>query len=424
MRVTELFIIVRRELLERVRAKSFLIGTLLFPLLTGALIILPTMVSGGGRTRSLVLVDEAPPGVGDRFIESISARADTGSDNRYRVIRASGSLAGLRADLNRRVLNEEIDGYVAFPPGVLETSEVIYRARSISSLSVMRDLRRAASGAVQAERLRRAGLEGAGIPSLIRPVEVQGARITKRGEEVGSALSTFFFAYVITFLIYFMTVMYGVNVMRSVLEEKTNRIAEVLVSSVRPSHLMAGKILGVGSAAVLQVLIWAAIVIVALKSGVLGTRFQVPPETLNALRVDPWVGISLFLFFILGFFLYASLFAALGASVTTDQEAQSMQTVVLLPLIVPLLFLGAITNDPLGASSTWLGLIPYTAPIAMPMRMASGPIPIVQVFAAMALLVLALVFTAWVAGKIYRVGILSTGKKPTLKELGRWLRAA
>jgi ABC-2 type transport system permease protein len=321
-------------------------------------------------------------------------------------------------------LNEEIDAYVALGPDVLEKSEIVYRARSISSLAVMKDLRLAASRAVQAERLKRAGLDGSQVASLIRPVEVNGARITRRGEEAGSALSTFFFAYIVTFLIYFMTVMYGVNVMRSVLEEKTNRIAEVLVSSVRPTQLMAGKILGVGSAAVLQVMIWAAIVVAGLKSGVLTQRFEIPQETLSALRIDPWVGLSLFAFFLLGFFLYASLFAALGASVTTDQEAQSLQTVVLIPLIVPLLYLAAITNDPLGQVSTWLGLIPFTAPIAMPMRMASGPIPVIQVIGSMALLVVALGMVAWLAGKIYRVGILSTGKKPTLKELGRWLRAA
>lgn len=422
--MTELLIIVRRELLERVRAKSFLIGTLLFPILMGGLIVLPALMGGSGRTRTLVLVDEAPPGVGDRFIQAITAPPRSDRDNRYRVDRVNGTLADLRVDLNGRIVNNEIDAYVAIGPDVLDTSEILYRARSISSLAVMRDLRLAASRAVQEERLKRAGLDGSRVSALIQPVDVNGARVTRRGEEAGSAISTFLVAYAVTFLIYFMTVFYGVNVMRSVLEEKTNRIAEVLVSSVRPTHLMAGKILGVGSAAVLQVAIWIAIAVVGLKSGVLTRKFDIGPETLGAFRVEPWVGLMLLAFFLLGFFLYASLFAALGASVTTEQEAQSLQTVVLMPLIIPLVFLGAITNDPLGTASTWMGLIPFTSPIAMPMRMASGPVPLAQIAGSMALLVAALVFTAWVAGKIYRIGILSTGKKPTLKELGRWLRAA
>jgi ABC-2 type transport system permease protein len=422
--MNELLIIVRRELLERVRAKSFLVGTVLFPMLMGGLIVLPNLMGGSGRTRSLVLVDEAPSGIGDRFIDAITTSSTSARDNRYRVERVSGTLAGVRADLNRRILNNEIDAYVAFGPDVLETSEIIYRARSISSLTVMRDLRLAASRAVQEERLKRAGLEASRVTSLIRQVDVDGARITRRGEEAGSAISTFLVAYTITFLIYFMTVFYGVNVMRSVLEEKTNRIAEVLVSSVRPTHLMAGKILGVGSAALLQVLIWITISVVGVKSGVLARRFDIGPEMLGAFRVEPWVGAMLLVFFLLGFFLYASLFAALGASVTSEQEAQSLQTIVLMPLIVPLVFLGVITNDPLGTASTWLGLVPFTSPIAMPMRIASGAVPIVQVIGSAVLLVAALVFTSWLAGKIYRIGILSTGKKPTLKELGRWLRAA
>ncbi len=422
--MSELMIIVRRELLERVRSRMFLIGTLLFPVLMGALIVLPALIGGGGGTRTIYLVDEAPPGVGDRFVDAISAPARSSRENSYAIKRVEGTLASVRADLNRRVLNQEIDAYVALPANVLETNEIIYRARSISSLNVMKDLRLAGSRAVQAERLKRAGLDGSLVAGLIRPVEVNGARVTKRGEEAGSADSTFFFAYIVTFLIYFMTVFYGVNVMRSVLEEKTNRIAEVLVSSVRPTHLMAGKILGVGLAAVLQVFIWAAIVVGGFKSGLLTKRFDIPPEVMNALHIEPWVGASLFIFFLLGFFLFASLFAALGASVTTDQEAQSMQIVVLFPLIIPLMFLAAITNDPLGRAATWLGMIPFTAPIAMPMRMASGPIPLVQVIGSMVLLAAALGATAWVAGKIYRIGILSTGKKPTLQELGRWLRAA
>ena len=422
--MTELMLIVKRELLERVRSRSFLIGTILFPILMGGIIVLPNLMGGSGRTRSFVLVDEAPAGVGDRFIDAMSTPPSSERDNRYRVERVNGTLASLRADLNNRVLNNDIDAYVALGPDVLETSELIYRARSISSLTVMRDLRIAASRAVQEERLKRAGLEGSRVTSLIRQVDVNGARVTRRGEEAGSAISTFLVAYAVTFLIYFMTVFYGVNVMRSVLEEKTNRIAEVLVSSMRPAHLMAGKILGVGSAALLQVLIWMSISVVGLKSGVLMRRFDIGPEVLSAFRVEPWVGALLVVFFLLGFFLYASLFAALGASVTTEQEAQSLQTIVLMPLIIPLVFLGVITNDPLGTASTWLGLVPFTSPIAMPMRMASGPIPIAQIVGSIILLGVAVAFVAWLAGKIYRIGILSTGKKPTLKELARWLRAA
>jgi ABC-2 type transport system permease protein len=362
--------------------------------------------------------------VGDVFVSTITAPPEDLKDNTYDVERVAGSLQSVRAVLNKRVEAKEIDGYVALPPDILDSNKVVYRARSIANMNVLRDLRQAASRAVQAERLRRAGLDGSQVASLIKPVTVQEARITQRGEEAGGALSTFFFAYIVAFLIYFMTVFYGTSVLRSVLEEKTNRIAEVMVSSVKPVHLMAGKIIGVGSAAVLQVLIWIALMVLATRSKLITDRLDVSPETLSALSVEPWVAVAFTLFFVLGFFLYSSLFAALGAAVTSDQEAQSLQMVVMLPLIVPLMFLLPITNEPLGAIATTLGLIPLTAPLAMPMRMAATEIPVVQILASILLLALGVALLAWLAGKIYRVGILSTGKKATLRELVQWLQAS
>ena len=145
---------------------------------------------------------------------------------------------------------------------------------------------------------------------------------------------------------------------------------------------------------------------------------------LQALNVTPGTGILLFLYFLLGFFLYASVFAMVGAAVTSEQEAQSVQFIALIPMIAPMLFLESILNAPLGRLSTVLGLIPFTSPITMPMRMASTPVPAVEIAASLGLLVLGIAGVAWIAGKVYRVGILSTGKKPTLKELARWVRSA
>jgi ABC-2 type transport system permease protein len=173
---------------------------------------------------------------------------------------------------------------------------------------------------------------------------------------------------------------------------------------------------------VTQVIIWMIILtLLATQSQRLGSRFVLPDSVMQALRVEPQTGVLLFLFFLLGFFLYASIFATVGASVTSEQEAQSVQFIALLPLISPLLFLESILNAPLGRTATTLGLIPFTAPIAMPMRMASSPVPPLEIAVSLVLLVCAVVVVAWVAGKIYRVGILSTGKRPTLGELGRWI---
>jgi ABC-2 type transport system permease protein len=421
-----MLLIIRREFRERVASKSFLIGTLIFPSIMVGLILLPRLVGSGGTERTLVVVNDGPPAVGDAFAATLGAPPASADENTYRVVPMPGPSSQVRESLNARVRAKDIDGYVVVPADVLDSGTIVFRARNVGSFAVMRELRTAGTRAVQSERLKIAGISASAVAALIAPVRVDEARITSRGEERGGALSTFLAAYVVAFLIYLMTTLYGVAVMRSVLEEKTSRIAEVLLSSIRSTHLIAGKIIGVGSAAVAQVLIWITIMtIYASQSRKLGDRFALPDTVMQVLQqVEPATGVLLFLFFLLGFFLYASVFATVGASVTGEQEAQSVQFLALLPLISPLLFLESILNAPLGPTATTLGLIPFTAPIAMPMRMASTPVPEMEIAVSLVLLVCGIAVVAWIAGKVYRVGILSTGKRPSLGELVRWVRAA
>jgi ABC-2 type transport system permease protein len=420
----EVMIIVRREFLERVRTRAFLIGTIAFPIFMVAIFVLPQL-SDGAVERDLVLVDEAPAPVGDRFVALLTALADSSSGNTYRIERASGRLVDLRDQLNARVLAEEIDGYVALPPGVIENERVLYRARNVGSGEVVRDLRNAASEAVQTERLRRAGLEQSNVNALFRRVEVDDASVTQTGDEGRGAEATFFYAYIVAFLIYFITVIYGQTVLRNVIEEKTNRIAEVMVSSVRASHLMLGKIVGVGSAALFQVGIWtAAVILVALRSDLIADRFGIPREAFSALTIPPIQAVLFILYFVLGFLLFAAVFAAAGAALTSEQESQSVQMPIMVPLFVPLIFSFRIAADPNSTMARVLGLFPLTAPITMPMRISAGGIPTWEIIASLALLVLGLVFVAWLAGKVFRVGILATGSRPSLRDLARWVREA
>lgn len=423
--MSEVLIVLRREFLERVRSRAFVIGTVLFPVFMGASIALPALIgAGGGGERTLALVNEAPPAVGDAFVAALTAPA--GADRyTYHVERVPGTAAAAREALNRRVLAEEIDGYVVLPPDLVERSQALYRARNISSLTMQRDVSRAASQAAQGARLEEAGLDGARVQALLRPVELQAARITEAGEEAGSAESTFGLAYITGFLVYMLVLLYGVNVMRSVLEEKTNRISEVIISSMKASHLMAGKILGVASVALLQIAIWMTVGAVAVaRSDAIAARFGISPDALRTVRVPPWVLASTVAFFLLGFLLYAALFAAMGAAVNSEQEAQQFQTLVLFPLFVPLVAMVRVINEPMGSVATLLGNIPFSAPIIMPMRMAAAPVPAWQVALSLGVLAVSVLAVAWLAGKIYRVGILSTGQKPTFRDLARWLRAA
>lgn len=426
--MSEVLTILRREFLERVRSKSFILSTLLFPVFIGAMWVLPVLIGrGGGGEKTVVVVDEAPAGVGDYVVRKLegNAREKDAKGVRYRVERVAGPFERVRGELTRRVQAEEIDGYLHLPPDVVETSAVTFRARNISNFDVLDDLGDAASEGVQGERLRRAGLQAADVAALIRPVRVQTTRITDKGEESGSAGAAFILAYLFGLLTYMMIVLYGVNVQRSVLEEKTNRIAEVIVSSMKASHLMLGKIVGVASVALLQVGIWVALIaLLVTQSEALARRFNVPPGVLDAVKVRPGVAAAVVACFILGFLLYSAVFAALGAAVNSDQEAQQFQFYVLMPLFVPLIFLFKIIGDPLGETATLLTLIPFTAPVALPLRLGAAQVPVWQILAALGGMAATVVVVAWLAGKVYRVGILSTGKKPTLKELGRWLRAA
>lgn len=421
----ETMLIIRREFRERVASKSFLVGTLLFPLLMIALIFLPRLVGRGGTQWDLALVSEAPAGVTDIFERLLTAPPETDDANRYRLERVEAPIATARERLAPRLESEALDGYIALPADVLQTGTIVFRARKGVSFDVVRELRSAGTRAVQTERLRESGIDASAVAALVAPVKIDEARLTEGGEQRGGALSTFLTAYIVAFLIYIMTTLYGVAVMRSVLEEKTNRIAEVLMSTIRASALMAGKIIGVGSAAVVQVLIWVAITALVVNvSPRLGGGFSLPEPMLQALNVAPATGVLLFLYFLLGFFLYASIFAIVGAAVTSEQEAQSVQFLALIPMIAPMLFLETILNAPLGGVAIALGLIPFTSPVTMPMRMASTQIPALEVAISLTLLAIGIVAIAWIAGKVYRVGILSTGKRPSLAELVRWVRSA
>ncbi len=425
--MSEMLIVLKREFMERVRSRSFVLSTLLTPVFVGALMLLPVVLGGGGGERTLVVVDEGPAGIGDHVVGALGRPPAEGDGDAYtfRVERVAGPLAGVRQDLNRRVLAEEIDGYLYVPPDVMRTNRVQYRARNVSNLRVERDIRRAVSEAVQGARLGAAGLDVGRVTALLQPVEVSASRITADGEQAGSAESGFILGYVLGLMVYMLVLLYGINVMRSVLEEKTNRIVEVIVSSMKATHLMAGKILGVGAVALLQVSIWVLMgTLAASASGGIATRLGLPAGALAGFRVDPWMLAAALGFFVLGFFLYAALFAAVGAAVNSEQEAQQFQTFAFLPLAAPILFIAKIVGDPLGRTATVLGMIPFTAPVTMPMRMAAAVVPAWQIALSLLGTLAAVVVVAWIAGKIYRIGILSTGKKPSLRELGHWLRAA
>ena len=428
--MSEILIVAQREFLERVRSKAFVLGTLIFPLFIAAIWIVPELAGRGGGTVRIAVVDEAPPPVAEHVLQQLIA-SQLGADERDAIVflpeLVTGPSAAVRDSLTARVRAGTLDGYLVLPGDVVEASRALYRAAKITDFDVLQAVNRAVTEAVRTVRLERAGLEGGEVAALIRPVELDAVRITDTaaGDAGASAKGTFAFAYLTMFLMYLLLLSYGVQVLQSVIDEKTNRISEVIVSSMKATHLMAGKIAGIAGVAMLQVAVWIGLAALALtQSEFIADRLDLDAGTLQAFRVDPATGAALLGFFVGGFLLYAALYAALGAAVTTMQEAQQVNFVLILPLIVPMVMIPRIAADPLGPLSTALGLIPLTAPVTMPMRLGTVALPVWQTALSLALLGAAVALVGWVAGKIYRVGILSTGQKATLRDVARWLRAA
>lgn len=422
----ELGIVLRREFLERVRTKSFILSTLLTPIFFLLVMLGPVLSEQliGGQQRELAVLDGSGDGLGTEIAAAVAA-LDDGSDS-YEAAAIPAS-AGAQDSLIQAVLTEELDGLIILPPDLLEGGAVQFRAMSVTDGGLQRRIAGAITGVVQGRRLATAGIDQGRLAAIMAPVPMRAARLTSEGGTGESAESGMLFSIMVGFALYLLILLYGVQVLQSVQEEKTNRIAEILVSSIKASHLMLGKVLGVGLAALLQVSIWLGVA--ALLAGPIGSLMRsasVPPGVFSGLltRLDPWLVATVLAYLLLGFFLYASLFAAAGAAAASSEDAQRFTFPLIMPLIIPMMMLGAIVSAPQDTLAVVLGWIPLTMPLAMPMRIGAGGTTGLEVAASLVVLFVSVVLLGVLAGKIYRIGILSTGKRPTMRELIRWLRTA
>jgi ABC-2 type transport system permease protein len=427
--VTRLPIILRREFVERVRSRSFILSTILTPVFLSLFAVGPALTGrmrggGGGGTYQISVLDEQSA-IGARTVQIINA-APAGDG---RLV-ASETLAdpdgSSAARLDSLVAEGAIDGYLlilleGMPGGRIELHHgdelpAWVRSRVITAVSM----------ATQGERLREVGVPESELSRLFRPVDVQMVRVSDRMSGGSAGEGTFAVSMLVGFLLYFLILLYGAQVMHSVQEEKTSRIAEVLVSSVSPTDLMLGKVLGVGATALAQVAIWAVFARVVLGARESLTGFGVPAMVFELLSADVAAGILLSSlgYLVLGFFLYATLFAAVGAAAASTEDAQRFTFPIILPLFVPMFLAEAIVAAPRGTTAVVLSWIPLTAPLVVPMRIGAGGARSWEIGATLLLLALSVLAVSWMAGKIYRVGILSTGTRPSLGELVRWIRMA
>jgi ABC-2 type transport system permease protein len=416
--------VVRREFVERVRTKWFWIGTVLGPLFFGGMILF-RLLNGehSGVERKVAVIDQTTGGTGARLVEGLSASLE-----RFHFVRVPASPRAVDS-LTDVVIAKNLDGFLLVSDSTFDAGSVEYRGSNVSSLADMEELHSTLGRQVFAVRLERHGID----PVVVRDAELSVTMATHkiRGTKVTgeSGEQAFTLSFAMAIILFLAIVLYGVNVMSSVLEEKTTRIVEVLVSSLRPFELMLGKVVGAGAVGIVQLAVWLLSVKVlagqqdrlAAWLDVDHTGAQGPALVLP--QVPAATMIVFVVYFLLGYFLYAAIFAAVGAISGSEQEARQAQTPVTLLLMVPYLSVFGILNDPNSVSARWFTFVPFWSPVAAPVRWSASPIPVGELIGSLLILLVSVVLVTWVAARIYRVGILMTGKRPSMREIVRWVRA-
>ncbi len=418
--------VMKREYLTRVRTKGFIIGTLAMPVVIGIFTVAPALLMflKSEKPQRISVIDQTH----QLFPSLKSTLEDTskGGAGIYRLSEvdvAAGGLERTREMLSERVDIGEIDGYLVVPADVFEKNTVHFYAQNVSNFRVNEVLEGAVSKIVSHYRLSNSGLDPDRVKKLVKGISLRTYKVTGRGKEEEDIGATFAITYVLVFFLYISLIMYGVMVMRGVIEEKSSRVVEAIVSAIKPFHLMAGKVLGIGGVGLTQFLIWSLIAggisiygRSLISSWVGGTgSFTLPSISLSLLCF-------FVLFFLLGYFLFATLYAGVGAMVNSEQEAQHLQLPVMSFLIVPFMFMFYVIGNPDSTLAVLLSLIPLFTPILMFTRIAVLTPPPWQILLSLVLLALTIGAMVWVVGKIYRVGILMYGKRPSLPELVKWFR--
>lgn len=423
--------VIKREFGEATRTKMFLLGTLFGPVLIVLFMFMPLLFMGGSfGERDVVVLDATGVGLGDELqtglaVPILAGDADAKGNTFNVEVQpvAPDEVDDRMAALRERVRAEELDGFVYLPEGLLmdPTAQASWEGRSAGQI-LASDIRRAVQQSVQQRRLQQAGIEPGVVGEAMRPVAFESRKV---GEEAaaGTTESLMLLSMVLGYAIFLVVMLYGQQVMRGVLEEKRDRIVELIFSSMRARELMFGKILGIGGAGLLQMTVWAIFAGLAMTYG--ADYFAEQGQTVMEIPRVSWeVGAGFLFYFFGGFLLYAALYAMIGAIATTDQEAQQLVFPVMLPLMVGFFMLFAGMENPDGGVFVAGTLIPFTSVVTMPVRMALTPPPAWEIALSAALLILTVVALAWLAGKIYRIGMLSTGKRPSPGELWRWMRTA
>ena len=431
--------VIKREYIQIVRTKGFIIGTILGPVLMAGMLVVPMLVA------SMSVEKQETIGVADLSRDIFLDLDKKLGEEEYRlkdgfrryVLKkferfAGSSVNELKKDLNAKVLNKELSAYILIPEHVLGDeaavsavqeagsgdNDIEYVSQHTTDYEKLGSLNSALNSVIIEKRLKREGLDPEKISQFIQRVRLKPIKVTKKGEEEDT-MGTFWVSYFLALIIYMAIFIYGSVIMRGVIEEKSSRVIEVILSSMRPFQLMLGKILGIGAVGLTQFSIWA---IFGLAVTSFSKSFIPAGVEISLVSIPAYVFVYFVVFFILGYFLYATFYAAVGSMVNSEKEAQQLVMPITMFLILPLLLLIFVIRSPDSGLSVFLSLFPLFTPIIMMLRIAVLLPPFIQIGASIVLLILAVLLMTWLAAKIYRVGVLMYGKPPRFAEIIRWIR--
>jgi len=420
----KMLLVARREYLDRVKKKSFLIGTVLGPVLMGLLIFAPALLFKlSPETQTTVTVIDMTGEIYGQMEVSLADTLDDGTP-KFRLREVEAGEPGLKEAkrvLNLEIENDAIDGYVVIPADIIDIGKATFFGKSIGDIKTLKQIESALSNVVIGLRLSARGLDYGEVKGLVKGVDMETMQITEKGAEKRGGFDFIFMSSFLFIMMLYMTIlMWGIAVQRSIIEEKNGRVIEVLLSSLRPEDLLFGKIFGVGAVGLTQYAIW----------GLFGTIMTTYGLTMGGPVAELAGNLSFatlgffVLYYVLGFLFYATMFAGIGSVCNTDQEAQQMQTPIVLCLAFTILVPMMIIQKPDSLFATVISLIPVFTPIVMFMRINVLMPPLWQIVLSIVIMILSIRFAGKLSARIFRTGILMYGKKPDAREILKWLRRA
>lgn len=452
--MNKLFAIIKREYVRLVRSKFFVIMTVLGPFLLVVFTVVPTLLFTikTGETR-IAVIDQTEGAklyepIRNALLQQVRDEDDAddqgmeqavGQNPKQRMEKAGNSLKGsfrveqvkpdgrsldeVRQHLNARIGQDQLDGYLVLPPDILTNSEskTAYYGRNVGDVITRNQIEKRLNSAVRRQRLIAQGVKDQDIDSLSQSVDVKTYPVNEKGQEgAEDSGAGFAMVFIIAFLIYITVLLYGQVVLGAIVEEKETRIAEILFSSVRPLHLMVGKLIGVSLMALTQLAIWAAAfgAVAAYALPALATTGRV----INLPRLPAVFFVYFFLFFVLGYFIYATIYVLVGSMVTTTQEGGQMAMPIVFLLMAGLYMAFPVIRAPNSSFAFWVSMVPFFAPITMMVRIVSQQPPFWQIALSFSIGCITVVGLLWLASRIYRIGMLMYGKKATIPEVVRWVR--